>query len=109
VRSDAGSLELRRPLTHDCAPLFAAARATRQRALDLAERAGREDLLLVLLTAWTEPTPWLTRPYGVIDDRAVHRLERLLGAPISIPRPATRVRVGEWAVAEDLYVAAPHR
>jgi predicted ATPase len=35
----------------------AAARSTRERAVDLAESAGREDLLVGAFTAWTEPTP----------------------------------------------------
>ena len=28
--------------------------------------------------AWTEPTPWIARPYGVVDRRAVDGLARLL-------------------------------
>ena len=28
--------------------------------------------------AWTEPTPWQTRPYGVVDEQAVTALERQL-------------------------------
>ncbi|WP_261574596.1 BTAD domain-containing putative transcriptional regulator [Frankia gtarii] len=56
----------------------AAARTTRQRAIDLAEAAGREDLLIAAFTAWTEPTPWQTRPYGTVDTPVVAMLTRLL-------------------------------
>ncbi|HEY7199345.1 MAG TPA: BTAD domain-containing putative transcriptional regulator, partial [Candidatus Dormibacteraeota bacterium] len=47
----------------------AAARATRERAVDLAESGAREDLLVAAFTAWTEPTPWVSRPYGMVDER----------------------------------------
>ena len=56
----------------------AAARATRERAVDLAAAAGREDLLVAAFTAWTEPTPWVSRPYGMVDERTVGVLQRLL-------------------------------
>jgi DNA-binding SARP family transcriptional activator len=56
----------------------AAARATRERAVDLAESADREDLLVGAFTAWTDPTPWVSRPYGLVDDRTVSVLSRLL-------------------------------
>ncbi|MCW2917988.1 MAG: putative LuxR-family transcriptional regulator [Actinomycetia bacterium] len=55
-----------------------AARATRERAAQVAERAGRDDLLVAAFTAWTEPTPWQTRPYGYLDEHAVGLLTRLL-------------------------------
>jgi hypothetical protein len=54
---------------------IAAARATRQRAADA---AGRDDLVSAAFAAWTEPTPWQTRPYGVVDEHAVTILERQL-------------------------------
>ncbi|WP_153537270.1 BTAD domain-containing putative transcriptional regulator [Actinomadura macrotermitis] len=54
----------------------AAARATRRRAIEAA--AGRDDLLIAAFTAWTEPTPWQTRPYGRIDTATVAHLARLL-------------------------------
>ncbi|WP_106402299.1 BTAD domain-containing putative transcriptional regulator [Actinocorallia populi] len=54
------------------------ARATRQNAIDLAEKAERDDLLLAAFTAWTEPAPWQLRPYGVVDHRLVGLLSRLL-------------------------------
>ncbi|MEU9021996.1 BTAD domain-containing putative transcriptional regulator [Actinomadura sp. NPDC048394] len=54
------------------------ARATRRRAVDLAEEAGSDDLLLAAFTAWTEPAPWQLRPYGAVDDHLVGLLSRLL-------------------------------
>ncbi|WP_190850898.1 BTAD domain-containing putative transcriptional regulator [Actinomadura sp. RB99] len=54
------------------------ARATRRRAVDLAEEAGRDDLLLAAFTAWTEPAPWQLRPYGAVDEHLVGLLSRLL-------------------------------
>ena len=57
---------------------IAAARATRQRAADAATSAGRDDLVTAAFAAWTEPTPWQTRPYGVVDEHAVTTLERQL-------------------------------
>ncbi len=59
----------------------AAARSSRQRAIDLAEAAGREDLLIAAFTAWTEPTPWQSRPYGTVDTPVVAVLTRLLERP----------------------------
>ncbi|MBO3750371.1 AAA family ATPase [Streptosporangiaceae bacterium NEAU-GS5] len=56
----------------------AGARATRQRAIDAAEGAGREELLVEAFTSWTEATPWLIKPYATIDERAVGLLTRLL-------------------------------
>ena len=58
---------------------IAAARATRQRAAEAAEAAGRDDLVAAAFAAWTEPTPWQTRAYGFVDARAVATLERQLG------------------------------
>jgi DNA-binding SARP family transcriptional activator len=69
----------------------AAARATRERAVDLAEAAGREDLLVGAFTAWTEPTPWVSRPYGMVDERTVTVLRRLLRRPDL--GPASRCRL----------------
>ena len=57
---------------------IADARATRQRAVRAAESASREDLVAAAFTAWSEPTPWQTRPYGFIDEQVVGTLERLL-------------------------------
>ncbi|MER6447390.1 ATP-binding protein [Streptomyces venezuelae] len=58
-----------------------AARTTRRTAIDRAVAAGRDDLLIAAFTAWTEPTPWQTRPYGVVDGPVVELLERLLARP----------------------------
>jgi DNA-binding SARP family transcriptional activator len=54
------------------------ARRTRQRAIDAARAAGRDDLLVAAFTAWTEPTPWQARPYGQVDRPVVETLEGLL-------------------------------
>ncbi|WP_449348388.1 BTAD domain-containing putative transcriptional regulator [Streptomyces shaanxiensis] len=55
-----------------------AARRTRGRAIEIAEQAGRDDLLTAALTGWQVPTPWQTRPYGFVDRLLVSALERLL-------------------------------
>ena len=57
---------------------IAAARATAQRAADAAASAARDDLVTAAFAAWTEPTPWQTRPYGIVDEQAVTTLERQL-------------------------------
>ncbi|WP_327008607.1 AAA family ATPase [Dactylosporangium sp. NBC_01737] len=69
----------------------APARLTRDRALDIAVAAGREELLIAAFTAWNVPTPWQIRAYGVIDHRVVDLLSRLLRKPDL--DPATRVRL----------------
>ncbi|MFJ1751480.1 BTAD domain-containing putative transcriptional regulator [Kitasatospora sp. NPDC088134] len=68
-----------------------AATETKARALRLARESGREDLLIAAWTAWTEPTPWVTHPYGAFDQEAVEQLTRLLRRP-DLP-PATRCRL----------------
>ena len=77
---------------------IAAARATRQRAADAAASAGRDDLVTAAFAAWTEPTPWQTRPYGVVDEHAVATLERQLER--SDQDQATRCRLLAALVAE---------
>ena len=77
---------------------IAAARATRQRAADAAASAGRDDLVTAAFAAWTEPTPWQTRPYGMVDDHAVAILERQLER--SDQNQATRCRLLAALVAE---------
>ncbi|WKD32154.1 AfsR/SARP family transcriptional regulator [Streptomyces xanthophaeus] len=62
-----------------------AARTTRRTAIDRAVGAGRDDLLIAAFTAWTEPTPWQTRPYGVVDAPVVELLEGLLARPGHAP------------------------
>ncbi|MFE4991817.1 BTAD domain-containing putative transcriptional regulator [Streptomyces mirabilis] len=54
-----------------------AARHTRQRAVDLAVRAGRDDLVAAVYGAWTEPSPWRSRLEGLFDRAGLARLERL--------------------------------
>ncbi|WP_051450843.1 BTAD domain-containing putative transcriptional regulator [Actinospica robiniae] len=56
----------------------AAARETRERAVQYAESIGRDDLMIAAFTAWTEPTSWQARTYGTVDRRIVDRLTRLL-------------------------------
>ncbi|GAA3450487.1 BTAD domain-containing putative transcriptional regulator [Dactylosporangium matsuzakiense] len=56
----------------------AAARQTRQRAVDVAVASGRAELLVGAFTAWTVPTPWQIHEYGVVDGRLVDLLIRLL-------------------------------
>ena len=54
---------------------------TRQRAVEFAESIHRDDLMIAAFTAWTEPTFWQARPYGVVDRPIVTRLSRLLARP----------------------------
>ncbi|MGW6707391.1 BTAD domain-containing putative transcriptional regulator [Streptomyces sp. NPDC054956] len=75
-----------------------AARETRRTAIDRAVGAGREDLLIDAFTAWSEPTPWQTRPYGTIDGPVVELLEGLLERPGLAP--AVRCRLLGAYVAE---------
>ncbi|MEV1176621.1 BTAD domain-containing putative transcriptional regulator, partial [Nonomuraea sp. NPDC049784] len=55
-----------------------AARDTRERAVQVARESGRDELLIVAFTSWTEATPWQIRPYGVVDTPTVELLSRLL-------------------------------
>ncbi|RPK36984.1 Transcriptional regulatory protein EmbR [Streptomyces sp. ADI91-18] len=68
-----------------------AARETRGRAIECAVGTGRESLLISAFTAWTEPSPWQTRPYGAVDRPVVALLERLLERPGL--EPAVRCRL----------------
>jgi DNA-binding SARP family transcriptional activator len=68
-----------------------AARTTRRRAVDVAGAAGRDDLLIAAFIAWTEPSPWQTRPYGSIDEPLIAALDRLLELP-DLP-PVQRCRL----------------
>ena len=77
-----------------------AANQTRSRALTLADRAGRLELLIRALTAWDLPTPWLNRTYGVIDDQVVTLIERVLRSADPIVTPAARTRLLCSLVAE---------
>ncbi|MCM2427196.1 BTAD domain-containing putative transcriptional regulator [Streptomyces sp. RKAG337] len=74
------------------------ARTTRQTAIDLATAAARDDLLIRAFTAWTEPTPWQTRPYGMVDEPVVAGLGRLLELPDL--EPAVRCRLLDAYSAE---------
>lgn len=68
-----------------------AARTTRSTAIGRAVEAGREDLLIRAFTAWDEPTPWQTRPYGAVDEPVVELLDGLLAG--SGTDPAVRCRL----------------
>lgn len=74
------------------------ARATRRTAVDLATAAARDDLLIRAFTAWTEPTPWQSRPYGMVDGPAVAGLSRLLER--ADLEPAVRCRLLDAYCAE---------
>lgn len=66
------------------------ARAARERAVAVAEAAGRDDLVLAAFTAWTAPNPWEIHTYGVVDRPIVARLERLIETTTD---PVTRCRL----------------
>ncbi|MFE5623333.1 BTAD domain-containing putative transcriptional regulator [Streptomyces virginiae] len=75
-----------------------AAARTRRRALDCAQHAGRADLAVAAFTAWTEPTPWLTRSQSTVDTYVVDTLEQLTARP-GLP-PADRARLLQTLVEE---------
>ncbi|MBE8469662.1 AAA family ATPase [Streptomyces sp. 3R004] len=68
-----------------------AARRTRGRAVDLAVRAGRDDLAAAVYGGWTEPSPWRSRLEGFLDRTDLAHLERLARDP-ALDGP-TRARV----------------
>ncbi|MFJ8741221.1 BTAD domain-containing putative transcriptional regulator [Embleya sp. NPDC127516] len=72
----------------------AAARQTRQRAFDAAESAHRDDLTIAAFTAWTVPTPWQSRPYGVLDLGVVAALRRLIARTDLAPETRCRLLNG---------------
>ncbi|WP_277439266.1 BTAD domain-containing putative transcriptional regulator [Streptomyces sp. SPB162] len=74
------------------------ARAIRRTAVDLATAADRDDLLIRAFTAWTEPTPWQSRPYGMVDEPVIAGLGRLLER--SDLEPAVRCRLLDAYCAE---------
>ncbi|MEV5380878.1 BTAD domain-containing putative transcriptional regulator [Streptomyces nondiastaticus] len=68
-----------------------AAIRTRRRALAIAEQAAREDLAVAAFTAWTEPTPWLTRSHSTADRHVVDTLDRLVALPDLPPADLARL------------------
>ncbi|MET8075688.1 BTAD domain-containing putative transcriptional regulator [Streptomyces sp. NPDC005303] len=54
-----------------------AARHTRRQAVDLAVRAGRDDLAAAVYGAWAEPSPWRSRLEGFLARTSLAHLERL--------------------------------
>ncbi|MFJ8165181.1 hypothetical protein ACIRBY_30270 [Streptomyces sp. NPDC096136] len=83
-----------------------AARETRRTAVERAVAACREDLEVHAFTAWSEPTPWRTRPYGVVDRPVVERLERLLERPGREPGVRARLLGAYAAELSDAKVPA---
>jgi DNA-binding SARP family transcriptional activator/tetratricopeptide (TPR) repeat protein len=79
------------------------AQGIRARAMDVAERHGRDDLLVEALTAWTEPTAWERRTYAHEDTRSAAALRRLLAD--GTLADATRCRLLE-ALASAVDAAA---
>jgi DNA-binding SARP family transcriptional activator len=87
----------------------AAARETRERAVEYAESIGRDDLMIAAFTAWTEPTPWLARTYGTVDRPVVERLRRLLerpGLPADVRSRLLTAYADELVGEDDPTVAA---
>ncbi|MCX5043803.1 AAA family ATPase [Aldersonia sp. NBC_00410] len=74
------------------------ARESRDRAIDIASAAGRDDLLIAALTCWDTPTPWVNRAYGDVDERVVEHIEHSLAVPDLAE--STRVRLLIALVAE---------
>ncbi|RMI33702.1 transcriptional regulator [Nocardia stercoris] len=90
----------------------AAARATREQAVEYAEALGRDDLMIAAFTAWTEPTPWQARTYGTIDQPIVARLRRLLHRTDLAPDVRSRLLTAyaaELVGEDDPTVAAAAR
>ncbi|GAA4259138.1 BTAD domain-containing putative transcriptional regulator [Dactylosporangium darangshiense] len=56
----------------------AAARRTRDRAVDVAVASGREDLLVAAFASWTVATPWEIREYSIRDERIIGLLAGVL-------------------------------
>ncbi|WP_343243084.1 BTAD domain-containing putative transcriptional regulator [Streptomyces sp. SID12501] len=80
-----------------------AARRTRQHAVELAERAGRRDLVAAVYGAWIEPSPWHSRLGGAHDPAVPARLEELACDPDLDDRTRTGVlqALVDTVAAED--------
>ena len=90
----------------------AAARETRQRALDAARAAGRDDLVVSAFTAWTVPTPWQARRTGWWTRPCVEALEGLLDRADLAPEARCRlldVLVSELTGGDDPRVGRRRR
>ncbi len=72
----------------------------RKQAMRLADAAGRGALLIRALTAWDLPSPWITRPYGVVDHEIVGLIERALASSDPVPNDEERCRLLCALVAE---------
>lgn len=75
------------------------ARDTRQKAAEIAQAAGRDDLLIAAFSCWTEATPWLIRSYTHIDERTVSLITGLLRTRPDLD-PVVRCRLLETIVSE---------
>lgn len=78
------------------------ARETRRLAVERAVAGDRDDLLIRAFTAWTEPTPWQTRPYGGVDEPVVAHLRRLLAQPDHEPAVRCRLLIAYAGELSDL-------
>ncbi|WP_343239858.1 BTAD domain-containing putative transcriptional regulator [Streptomyces sp. SID12488] len=80
-----------------------AARRTRQHAVELAERAGRRDLVAAVYGASIEPSPWHSRLGGAHDPAVLARLEELACDPDLDDRTRTGVlqALVDTVAAED--------
>jgi DNA-binding SARP family transcriptional activator len=90
----------------------AAARDTREQAVEYAESIGRDDLMIAAFTAWTEPTAWQARTYGTLDRPIVGRLSRLLKRTGLAPDVRSRLLTayaGELVGEDDPTVMAAAR
>ncbi|MFE6826213.1 BTAD domain-containing putative transcriptional regulator [Streptomyces sp. NPDC057690] len=79
-----------------------AALRTRRRAVDLAERSGRNDLVATAYAAWIEPSPWRSRLESFYDRTSPARLEALAADPgLDDPTRARVLQVLVELVAAD--------
>lgn len=67
--------------------------ASRRRAMRLADAGGRDDLLIHVIISKDLPTPWMTRPYGSVDDEMIALIERALASTDPVPDQRTRCRL----------------
>ncbi|MET8653661.1 BTAD domain-containing putative transcriptional regulator [Nocardia aurea] len=92
--------------SHLAAGAGLAARTARYRAAELAEEAGRTDMVVRVFTAWDTPTPWMNRLYGVVEHRVVGWIEEGLRYPDLPPDDRCRLLV---ALVDELAGEANER
>ncbi len=66
---------------------------SRRLAMRLADAGGRDDLLIHVITSKDLPTPWMTRPYGSVDDELIALIERALASTDPVLDNPTRCRL----------------